>query len=283
MTAGKAGFSMNLPFFKVRVATCPWIVFDRTAAALGNGEAQDRSDDYWSDMAVGTCDRTRGAAAEGLVVISGDEGADSLRFWNREGRAVEPLPGALLCASRLIFDAGRVGSDIVKLSTSSGDAEVLVIDSRNFGIAVGEPTREDGLVLSAASVAGGLGRPARSGVGVMVPVRFGARTVEVSLFDAPPAKAARTRTQRSRSIPRVEALVVSRSELRVRRGACDPVLAAAAAVVAAATADYAERDATVITGGSGLIVQWPEGEPVFVAAAPEYCFSGEFWTIGAQT
>ena len=105
---------------------------------------------------------------------------------------------------------------------------------------------------------------------------LGGESFEVALFDRPPER------RHGRRSGRIEALVVSRHELRVRRGGHDPVVAAAAAAAAAVVADYADRELAVIVGGDELVVQWPEDGPVFVAAAPSYCFSGEFWATESR-
>jgi len=55
------------------------------------------------------------------------------------------------------------------------------------------------------------------------------------------------------------------------------VLAAGAALAVAVAADFADRELEVAIGAERLVVQWPEGGPVFAAAAPRYCLSGEFW------
>jgi hypothetical protein len=46
-------------------------------------------------------------------------------------------------------------------------------------------------------------------------------------------------------------------------------------------ADFGDREVTVVDGREHLAAQWPEGESVFVAGAPSYCISGEFWAPGS--
>ncbi len=261
---------MNLPFLKVRVADCPWILFDRLSTPCDELDSVE-GEGLWSSIAGDICSRTRGAAADGVAVIRREKDAATIRTWDSEGRMGPPSPVSVICASRLIFDAGMAGAESLQLRSPSGPSEVIVIDSRNFGMAVGEPLSEDGKTPVDVFGKSGLRLSASAASGIVVPLMLGGVGVEVVLFDRPPEK------RHARRPERIEALVVSRHELRVRRGGRDPVVAAAAAVAAAVAADYADRELAVTVGGDELVVQWPEDGPVFVAAAPSYCFSGEFW------
>jgi len=266
----------TLAFLKLRVADCSWVLFDKTSTARGNAARNSGNDAFWMQVARDICDRNRGAAAEGIVTIHGDGNQRNLRFWDRKGQACEPSASSLLCVSRLLFDTGMADSDSVVLKTAGSETEVLCIDSRNFGISMGVPHCPDGRLLVPGSVP--LGDKGLAPGGVVVTVILGATSLEVALFDAPPRKNDDRRhgPASGRAHAGIEVLVVSRNELRVRRGSCDPVLATAAAIAASASADYSDREAKAIVGGTVLGVQWPEGGPVFVAAAPEYCLSGEF-------
>lgn len=271
---------MNLSFLKLRVADCPWILFDRLPAP-----GEDRSGDLpWDSIAVDMCSRSRGAAAVGIVVVEREGDTNIVRTWDARGFPCAPPPAAALCASRLLFDAGRGGSESITFRSSGGDTEVLVIDSRILGISVGIPAREDGSALAGTLGPAGLGLSVQPGSGVALPVWLGGATVEVALFDSPPARTPSRGSAGRAAVPgacRVEVLSISRQELRVRRGRCDPVVAAAAAATAAVVADYADRETACLLAGDRLVAQWPEAGPVFVAAVPEYCLSGEFWLTEA--
>jgi len=255
---------MNLPFLKLRVADCPWILFDR-CSSVG-------SEPPWASVAVDICSRSRGASAVGIVVIGRESSANVARAWDARGEPLSPPPAAALCASRLLFDAGRGGADSVSFRSIGGETEAMAIDSRTLGLSVGVPALGDGSAVGGAFGALGAGLRAAPGSGVAIPLRLGGDGVDVALFDLPPSKRGE-----SPSNGRVEAFAVSRQELRVRRASFDPVVAAASATVAAVIADYADRETAVLIGRDRLVVQWPEGGPVFVASAPEYCLSGEFW------
>lgn len=263
---------MNLSFLKLRVADRAWILFN--ARALANG-VERRGGPDWSGVAAGVCDRYRGAAASGIVVVDEEGQGNSIRAWDSRGRPVCPEPAAILCASRWLFDAGRAGPDSVAMTCGRDAWEVLVIDSSTFGLAIGTPAHQDGTPVEGGSY--GSRVAATLGAGIVVPVSVGSAMLDVTLFDRPPRRARRT-SGRTGLPGGIEALVVSRQEVRVRRGRHDPVLASAASIAAAFIADYADREASVVVGGERLVVQWPDGGQVFVAAAPAYCLSGEFWT-----
>ncbi|HUW71098.1 MAG TPA: hypothetical protein VMX33_12780 [bacterium] len=267
---------MNLSFLKLRVADCAWILFDAQALAVG-GSGSRQPD--WSLVAAGVCDRARGAAASGIIVMARSGPSNIIRTWDGQGHECVPAPAALLCASRWLFDAGRAGSDSVAMEYGRDACEALVIDSRTFGLAIGAPEHQDGSPFGAALDGGVIDVAAAGGTGIVIPVRIGSWTLEVTLFDQPPQRSSGRKSSRKVALQTgIEALVVSRQEIRVRRAHHDPILAAAASIASAFIADYADREASVFVGGERLVVQWPERGQVFVAAAPSYCLSGEFWT-----
>jgi hypothetical protein len=274
---------MNLPFFKLRLAAHPWILFDRTKDRLM--EANSAGEPDWSTVAADICSRVRGASAEGLIVVKREGGLNLVETWDTSGKTCPPSPTALLCASRWLFDAGMAGSDSVLMRSSYGDFDTIVIDSRNFGMAMGLPKGTDGKPLDALAVPAGFGTSLADGRGIVVPLGMDGRGIEVTLRDRPArsgAPMARNRGGKmADGVDRVEALVVARHELRTRSGALDPVYSAAAVLAAAVVADFGDREVTVVDGREHLAAQWPEGESVFVAGAPSYCISGEFWAPGS--
>lgn len=259
---------MNLPFLKLRVADYPWLLFDRWD---DSGQAEPS----WESVAMDFCDRARGAAAFGIVVIRRKGGMAMLETWNAAGKPVDPPPSATLCASRLLFDAGRTGHDSVESGYAGGVQEALVIDSRVMGLPLGLPLREDGQPLREAFGTAGPRISAAPEAVALLPVLLRGQTLEVALYDKAPAGRL-SRPESARDNRRVRVLAVSRRELRVLRGGVEPMVAAAASLAAAVAADYADRDCAVTVAGCRLVAQWPEGGPLFVATAPEYCFSGEF-------
>jgi hypothetical protein len=273
---------MNLPFFKLRLVSHPWILFDRT-----RGKASDTAsagEPEWSMVAAGICSRARGASAEGVIVVTKEGGANLVETWDKRGNACPPPPAALLCASRWLFDAGMAGPDSVLMRSGYGKFDTMVIDSRNFGMAMGTPAGADGRPLDAFTGSGGFGSAGGDRHGIVVSLSLDGRAIEVTLRDRPARIAAERAGKRGarlrEGVERLEALVVARHELRARSSALDPVISAAAMLAAAVAADFCDREATVVDRGEPLVAQWPEGEAVFVAGAPSYCISGEFWAPG---
>lgn len=266
---------MNLSFLKIRVADCPWILFDASAVALGTDGKTLQPD--WAMIASIICARSRGASADGIIVADSD--GQRISAWTRNGSPCNLTATASLCAARWLFDAGRAGSDAVVLGFDTQESEVLVIDSRNFGLAMGRPESPGGASLLEALGGLGLSVSVREGVGILIPLRIAGQAMDVVLYDKPPRVlgGALAGASRRRAPDSIEVLVVARHELRVRRGRFDPIVAAAAAMAAAVAADLADRELSVLSGGERLVAQWPEDGPIFVAAAPSYCLSGEFW------
>lgn len=266
---------MNLSFLKLRVADSAWILFNTHAPANG---VKIQSEPDWSGVAVGVCDRFRGAAGSGIIVVDQEGPTNGIRTWDGQGRTGAPEPAAILCASRWLFDAGRAGADSIVMVSGRDVWEVLVIDSSTFGLAIGTPTHQDGLPLEGGPDGDRVDVVAAHAAGIVVPVMVGSMMLDVTLYDRPPPRLRRKPTNSDGAGSGIEALVVSRQEIRVRRAHHDPVLAAAASIAAAFIADYADREATVFVGGERLVVQWPDRGQVFVAAAPSYCLSGDYWT-----
>jgi hypothetical protein len=274
---------MNLPFFKLRLASHPWILFDRTVPGRSGGSSAGEPD--WSAVAIDICSRARGASAEGMIVAGREGEANLIETWDRSGDPCAPPPTALLCASRWFFDAGLAGSDAVFMRSRFGDFDTMVIDSRNFGIALGRPVGFDGRQLDAMPSSAEFGVTAGGGRGVVVLLALGGHRLEVTLRDRPGRLEAPREGRRSDAAgdgpDRIEALVVARHEMRARSGALDPVVSAAAVVAASVVADFGDREATLVDGRERFVAEWPEGEGVFVAGAPSYCISGEFWAPGS--
>ena len=276
---------MNLHFLKLRVASDPWILVDRCGVRPVDGlvtpgnpprpedyrsdesptrpearavfEAADKSPD-WPAAAALTCHPHRGASARGLVVIDGEAEPYRVQAWSAAGRLQNLPPVAALCAARWLFDTGRATGETVTMRAGSSTVEIIVLDSRNFGLALGNP----------------LAKPSDS----PVPDRFSVDVLGM-LHWARLHDGMFPRTDRLGGDAKdlIQVACVARHELRLRARGIDALEAAGAAVAAASLASYADRDCTVLIGGSRIMVQWPEGGPMFLAAAPAYCLSGDIW------
>lgn len=256
---------MNLHFLKLRVATDPWILVDRCGAepsenrsvsnTLSSPEEESASPD-WETAASLVCHPYRGAAARGLLVVDGGTEPFRVQAWSPVDGLVDVPPVAALCAARWLFDTGRAIGDTVSLATRAGSIEVLVLDSRNFGLSLGRPR---------ASVER---RPSPD----MVSIELLGKCFRARLHDGaiPRAPAGPTKGL-------IQVGCVARAELQLRVRGMDILEAAGASVAAASLTAYADRDCGVLAGGDRIIVQWPASGPMFIAAAPLYCMSGDYW------
>lgn len=257
---------MNLPFLKLELAGSPWVLFDRASGDVSPESAEPD----WASVAASVCGRVRGASADGVIVASRGPAGVTLATWSKAGSPCAPPPTAALCASRWLFDLGLAGPELIEARGPSGTDEVLVLDSRNFGFPLGKPT------LSVQPGAKGQSRdPSLTGGGAPFSVSLSGATVSVVLHDRAPERRGGGRRGKAGEV--VDVLVAARHELRLKGGQTDPVLAAGAAAAAAALAGYCDREVSVLAGGERLAVQWPERESLFVAGAPLYCLSGEYW------
>ncbi|TFG83992.1 MAG: hypothetical protein E4H20_04250 [Spirochaetales bacterium] len=239
---------MNLHFLKLRVADDPWLLIDWTS---DSGDGPD-----WAAVAHELCHGVRGASASGLVVVERSDAGFVASPWGRNGLPCPLEPSAALCTARWLFDTGRTNEESIAIRSRDGDYEAMVLDSRNFGLALGSMTVDGSPTALMVALAG--------------------KTVPVRLFDGGLPSRRRSGGARE-STPVVEVFAIARHALRARRNGQDALAAAAAALAASSTADFAEREATVGLGPDEVLVQWPETGQVFVAAEARYCFSGDFW------
>ncbi len=256
---------MNIAFLKLRVADDAWLVMDR-------GPDRDGEPD-WASVARSACHRSRGASASGIVVVTRGESRHQARAWDRTGESRALGPAAALCAARWLFDAGRSRADLIAIDGEGGETEVLVLDSRNFGLALGEATLPSGGALGTGTAAARLLKRPKGpadGMGSMT-VALRGELLRVRIFDGLPEGRPSDRR------PAVTAACISRSLLSVRRGRADALLAAAASCAVAAALDCAEPELSVTAGGETILVQRPDGPGLFVAAEASYCLSGELW------
>ncbi|MFH2115702.1 MAG: hypothetical protein ABIJ86_14480 [Spirochaetota bacterium] len=246
---------MNLHFLKLRVAADPWIVVNRCGPDAADVPA-DMTD--WQSAAVLVCHPYRGAAARGLVVVDGGEEPFRVRSWNAAGQSQDLPPAAALCAARWLFDTGRAVGETVTIAATAGQLEILVLDSRNFGLALGNPQARTAERHS----------PARFTVDIPD------KSLQVRLHDgAIPQRSSLAIDSRDL----IQVGCVARHELQVKVRGVDALEAAGAATAAASLAAYADRDCSVLIGDGRIMVQWPEGGPMFLAAAPAYCLAGDIW------
>jgi hypothetical protein len=246
---------MNLHFLKLRVAADPWILVNRCGPA---GPDMPAGMTDWQAAATLVCHPYKGVSARGMVVVDGEAEPYRVQAWNTGGQLKDVPPVAALCAARWLFDNGRAAGETVTIAGIGKPVEILVLDSRNFGLA--------------------LGNPQALKVEKRTPGRFAIalpdKTLQVRLHDG---AVPRNSSPGMDDKDLIQVGCVARHELHLKARGQDALESAGAAAGAASLAGYADRDCSVLIGDSRIMVQWPEGGPMFLAAAPAYCLAGDIW------
>jgi diaminopimelate epimerase len=278
---------MELTFYKLRLCDSDILLVDDL-----EGDGKDRD---WESAARALLHRRRGAGADRLAVLSKPERELRLRVLRPDGEP-GPCADAALCAARYLLDSGRSGADAVALRISGGELRVDVLDSASLGLSLGPPRGlPEGEPIGAEAAAARTTSIEAGGERYQVlPIRAGLPPADAAaVFADGGAARARARIASSRreasrkrgSRPAAEApavvavRVASRGELLVSApsgGALDCCAVAAAALAAAASVGYADREAMVRMGSGALWAEWAQAGSLYVAARPEYVYRGEF-------
>jgi len=259
-------------------------------AAPGGGPSPAEA----GDLARRLCDRHTGIGADGLILLSLDNG---FRIFNADGSEAEISGNGLRCAAAYLAWSGAVESPKVLFRTAAGDRPSEVLSARGalyeVRIGLGEPR------LAAADIPFDDGRT--SGPLIDHPLTVAGRTFPVTcvsmgnphcslFFDALPDRSDWHRIGAALEshpvFPRrtnVEFVrVLSRREIEVRfweRGVGETLASgtgSAGASVAAMLKGLVDRDITVRTEIGSLRVEWPEGGAVLQTGPAEVVFSAEF-------
>lgn len=248
---------MDLRFTKLRVCDDAWLIVDRRGAR--------GADPDWAGCAKELCHRSRGAAARGLVVLEGARAPLLARSWDARGDACPLAPSAMLCAARWAFDNGLAAGDAIRIMAREGELEAFALDSQSLGV--------------------GLGRIELSRVRDGFTARAMGRELRLVMADGAPSRRPIVKPGREgagRRPAELEAGVVSRSRIVMRRPGEDGLLAAAVALAAAHEAGLADREASVEWRGESILAQLLEDGEAYAAASPAYVIRGEFWAGGPQ-
>jgi diaminopimelate epimerase len=257
---------MNIKFLKLRVADDPWLLVD----FCGN---QPRLTGM-ADAARVMCHKARGAAARGLVAISANMDRYCVQVWSAAGQPQRPAPTALLCAARWLFDVGRTAGDSMELDTNAGNKEIIILDSRNFGLALGHPS-----VLASHTGYPILMNVELEGTHHAVRVHDGSipKRLKLSADTIPIVDHGRMDHTLRDQVVHIDAGCIARHETVVVKRRTDVLVAAASAAAAGVACDFTDRETTVMAGDERIMIQWPERAPLFLAASPGYCLSGDMW------
>lgn len=248
---------MELRFTKLRVCDDAWLIVDRRGAG--------GADPDWAACARELCHRSRGASARGLVVMEGSGTSLLARSWDARGDACPMAPSAILCAARWAFDNGLALGDAIRIAAREGELEAFALDSQSLGL--------------------GLGRIELSRVRGGFTARAMGRELRLVLADGEPPRQAAVRQGREGAERRsnsLEAGVISRSRIVMKRPGEDGLLAAAVALTAAHEAGLADREASVEWRGESVLAQLLEDGEAYAAATAAYVIRGEYWAGAPQ-
>lgn len=254
---------MNLSFYKMQAGGRSWAMMDQKASL--------QKPAVYAQAARELGGRLRGAAVDGLIVLESGSGQPVARLWSRKGQPQGLPPSALVCVARWAFDTGQAEGDQIHIRSIEGSHEILVLDSRAFGLALSltAPADSSGRSASFRLQKDGRGLQDRHYLGYCQ-LQDGRAVRRLDIWDGPlPAR------------PEPElglaAGVISRDHLSLRSPGLDPLHAAGLAFSAARSLDLVEASLSLGHRGATLLLQQATDTGLFVATTADYCFSGEFW------
>lgn len=273
---------MDLAFYKLRLCDSDILLVDDLS---GEGGGRD-----WSRAARLMLQRKRGAGADRFAVLSKVESQLWLRVYDPKGE-VAAMGDAALCAARYLLDSGRSGADTVSLKafglpeSDAGSLEVDVLDSSSLGIEIGKVCCIPGGEALEASQAAQRATVIESGGEKfqVLPLRLALPPQEIAvIFANGGAATTRARIESGRSSLQLAPLVVqviSREELSIAASTSkgpDASALAAAALAAASSLGYAQRECLVRMRTGALWAEWADSGALYVAGRPEYVYRGEY-------
>lgn len=253
----------------------------------------------FSDVTQRICNRHHGVGADGMLLIFPHvtkRGAYFLRVFNSDGTEAETSGNGLRCAAAYLFDRGLVKNPKVEVTTQSGwcQLELLSHVGRRYSFVadMGQP------VFTPESIP--FKAPAGSGRIVNFPLPIGASTFPVTVLsmgnphcvlffeslEEIPVKELGQLVERHELFPNktnVEFVqVLSREEIAAvfwERGAGETFSSGTGASAAAAAAimqGLVNSSVTVHAAGGDMLIEWRDGESLFVTGPAEVVFDGNW-------
>ncbi|GAC1331280.1 MAG: diaminopimelate epimerase [Candidatus Dormibacteria bacterium] len=110
---------MTLEFHKIHGAANDFVVVD------GRGAPED-----WSALALRTCDRRRGAGADGLLVLQPPEGSADFKmlYINADGSPAEMCGNGVRCIAKYALDIGATTKLVIDWETGAGPVRTEVLE-----------------------------------------------------------------------------------------------------------------------------------------------------------
>ncbi|MBT6271080.1 MAG: diaminopimelate epimerase [Rhodobacteraceae bacterium] len=120
--------SNNIPFMKMHGLGNDFVVLD----------ARTFSYDINKKLIISLSDRNRGVGFDQLVVIKNDKSSDlNLTFYNADGTQIATCGNATRCVAQ--YEMRRVGKESLKIKTTRGILEAIVVDSVRTRVNMGHP------------------------------------------------------------------------------------------------------------------------------------------------
>jgi len=120
--------SNNIPFMKMHGLGNDFVVLD----------ARTFSYNINKKLIISLSDRNRGVGFDQLVVIKSDKSSDlNLTFYNADGSQIATCGNATRCVAQ--YEMRRVGKESLKIKTTRGILEAIVVDSVRTRVNMGHP------------------------------------------------------------------------------------------------------------------------------------------------
>jgi len=120
--------SNNIPFMKMHGLGNDFVVLD----------ARTFSYDINKKLIISLSDRNRGVGFDQLVVIKSDKSSDlNLTFYNADGSQIATCGNATRCVAQ--YEMRRIGKESLKIKTTRGILEAIVVDSVRTRVNMGHP------------------------------------------------------------------------------------------------------------------------------------------------
>ena len=137
---------MELKFYKLQIGGNDLLLVNQI-----NKVAIDTS--LLPELTRALCKRSKGVGSNGVIFLyKGVEHEVQIKFYNSRGSSSNISYDAFLCTAKYAFDYGLSGSDYMVIESDFGVITVDFIDSTSFRISLGEPTTENGEIVTENSM-----------------------------------------------------------------------------------------------------------------------------------
>jgi len=120
--------SNNIPFMKMHGLGNDFVVLDTRTFSY----------DINKKLIISLSDRNRGVGFDQLVVIKSDKSSDlNLTFYNADGSQIATCGNATRCVAQ--YEMRRIGKESLKIKTTRGILEAIVVDSVRTRVNMGHP------------------------------------------------------------------------------------------------------------------------------------------------